>query len=625
MKIINNSINFKSFTVIGFISILIFIFKWFFSYYFFKDDLSIKIIFDSPSDGFFYYVYLEALSSLNFNNSFDVNIDNLKNIPIPFYAILIPSILHSLFGNYSILVSELICIYLFLFIFFLIFKKLNFGFFYSILASLLLIVIPSIINLFDLNLITYFNNINNIFNLRFPRPLITNIFFYLFIFYLIRLNFNYFFNKQNFIILGILFALSFSSFYYFFFIQLISFIIIIFYKFDLKTLLNKKNLKLYLISIFTFIFLSLPFIFFLLSSEPDYKERLYIIDLNIEKKIILIKYLISKLISLKFLLIFISISILNYMANKKKYFNYEKINIFYILLISSILAPFFFILISNQTGLVYHFTNLITLLLFIYIYIFIINFFVKKFKKKSFKKEFLFYFFIVILVSLYNLNIYKSFLLKNSDEEYVNYRKGIYNSTTFIKNIKSDKINLLTFDPRLMVWGIMNGVKNIRPISGQLVPKKHFMIEDDLIYSFKYLNLSSNSFIKFLENKKSDWRLFNANTQLFFWGRYSASLLKTFNNSENFSKTELEIINKTSPLNVQSIAIPKEELNRLINKFNNYSFKENLSLDIIALDKREAIFKSISIDSHFYCQELSTDIIKIFINKKFNKLCKKKF
>ena len=75
MKIINNSINFKSFTVIGFISILIFIFKWFFSYYFFKDDLSIKIIFDSPSDGFFYYVYLEALSSLNFNNSFDVNID----------------------------------------------------------------------------------------------------------------------------------------------------------------------------------------------------------------------------------------------------------------------------------------------------------------------------------------------------------------------------------------------------------------------------------------------------------------------------------------------------------------------------------------------------------------------
>ena len=102
MKIINNSINFKSFTVIGFISILIFIFKWFFSYYFFKDDLSIKIIFDSPSDGFFYYVYLEALSSLNFNNSFDVNIDNLKNIPIPFYAILIPSILHSLFGNYSV-------------------------------------------------------------------------------------------------------------------------------------------------------------------------------------------------------------------------------------------------------------------------------------------------------------------------------------------------------------------------------------------------------------------------------------------------------------------------------------------------------------------------------------------
>ena len=31
-------------------TIFVFIFKWLFSYYFFEDDISIKIIFDSPKD-----------------------------------------------------------------------------------------------------------------------------------------------------------------------------------------------------------------------------------------------------------------------------------------------------------------------------------------------------------------------------------------------------------------------------------------------------------------------------------------------------------------------------------------------------------------------------------------------
>ena len=92
-------INKNSIITITIASFLLFSFKWILSFYFFSDDLSNKIIFDTPTDGYFYYVYLEAMSNLNFNNSFDLEIDELKALPLPFYAILIPSLIKFIFGD----------------------------------------------------------------------------------------------------------------------------------------------------------------------------------------------------------------------------------------------------------------------------------------------------------------------------------------------------------------------------------------------------------------------------------------------------------------------------------------------------------------------------------------------
>ena len=58
----------------------LFIGKWLSSYYFYDEELGIRIIFDSQEDSYFYFPYIKALSSLDFNNSFDSNILNLKNI-----------------------------------------------------------------------------------------------------------------------------------------------------------------------------------------------------------------------------------------------------------------------------------------------------------------------------------------------------------------------------------------------------------------------------------------------------------------------------------------------------------------------------------------------------------------
>ena len=71
MFVKNNLISNKYIFLALIISLIVFIQKWILSYIFFPDDLSLKIIFDSSSDGYFYFIHLKSLSSLEFNNSFD--------------------------------------------------------------------------------------------------------------------------------------------------------------------------------------------------------------------------------------------------------------------------------------------------------------------------------------------------------------------------------------------------------------------------------------------------------------------------------------------------------------------------------------------------------------------------
>ena len=83
----------------------------------------------------------------------------------------------------------------------------------------------------------------------------------------------------------------------------------------------------------------------------------------------------------------------------------------------------------------------------------------------------------------------------------------------------------------------------------------------------KYLDLSKNDFSEFIKNKKlSYWRYRNENVKDFFWLRYQANSLITFNKSKNFNKEVLDFVNKSSPLLIQQLLIPNEELQRLLKK-----------------------------------------------------------
>ena len=137
------------------------------------------------------------------------------------------------------------------------------------------------------------------------------------------------------------------------------------------------------------------------------------------------------------------------------------------------------------------------------------------------------------------------------------------------------------------------------------------MIENDLINDFKVLNLNSSQFIEFFANEKKGWRYLNPNTQKFFWGTYSASALKTYKNSKDFDQDTLEFISKTSPLNVQSLVIPKEEFVRLKNKFNKYKNNNKIKPDLIIISKRNRLYNKIKNIDYQYSEKEINNFFKV--------------
>ena len=608
---------------------LIFIGKWFFSFYYFNDSLDLKIILDTPSDGYFYYPYVKALSELNFNNSFDFNIVNLNNISFPFYAILIHSILLPILGDWTFVILELVSIFIFLIIFYFIFQGFDFSKVLSITLSLIIFSTPSLINFLNFNFIPYISNLMSFYTLRFPIPLVSNLFFFSFFLFLIYLNGKEIFKIKYFIILAILLSFSFTSFYYFFVIEAISFVLFLLYKykFNINNLLKNK-IKYYLISLVTLIILSLPFLLNLYLAEPDYNERIGIINLTLERKIILMDHLFKKIIKIEFLIISILILTLTYIANNKKINNYQLNIIFFIIFLGSVLSPFIFIILSPKSGLVYHFTNTIFYCAFLCLFFLAINlikfYLNNNFSNKNFDKYFILG--IILIIFLYNFKIYYNYKLKYLDENYSNNRNDLNLITQKIKKYKLENngLRLLTFDANLMVWAIMNGINHINPLSGQLVPKTHKMIENDLISNFKFLNLKEKDFIEFFKNKKSNWRYYNGQTQLFFWMRYSANSLKTHNDSQEFDKDMLKFILNTSPLHAQSFAIPDNEFERLKLRFKNFNTDNFDKPNIIILNKENYILSKAKIDRDDYCVIPTNKNMKLYILKSQSEKCSEK-
>ena len=601
-----------------FLSILLFLSKWIFSFSLFDEDLDVKIIFESVTDGKYYYPLIKYLAELNFNNSYDPIISNLKIIPLPIAGIIFHSIFYKIFGITSFIIIELFCIFFFL----LIFKKI-FSYFFSenssILFSLIIFILPSLITLLNLQFLPFISLLEtNFYTLRVPRPMISSLYFFTFVYLMVSMYMTEFHVKKKFIYLGIIFGLTLSSFYYYFFIEAIAFLLLIYTKFR-KNLIKEiyKNFYFYALLLIFFSITVLPFFINLFLHESNFTSRQCVFELDLNRKIILIKHYLTSYLRPNFLILITILSFLVFLSNKIKVVNYKIVNIFYIIFISCILAPILFLTLSSKSCVLYHFNNLIIVWAILLFFILIIIFFQNQIKFQINHK--LRNLLIILFLSTYT---YISFEKVNdySKDKYKNsHRKEFQQVTSLInKNFDLTKSSLLTFDNDMMIWSIMNDMQYLDLINGLFISKTDEMIENDLINTFKFLNLDSKDFMNFIKNEKKNWRYMNLNVADFFFYKYQANSLITFKNSDDFSKKVLIDIKNSSPILHQQSIIPNFELMRLEKKFLDLNFNNLKNPMIIVLDKNNKIFKSIKINEVKYCKKFNGTQFVLYFHKSSN-------
>ena len=212
------------FIKIFFLSLILFLSKWLFSFYFnFEENFITKVIFDLRDWQYFTLIY--NISNLDFNPSYDPKLLNLKYIPIPINSVIFHSIFLKIFNLYGFLIIECIFILLFFYILIKFFKKLGVNNSKSIFLILFIFCIPSIIDILGLYKFTYVGALKEFYNLRVPRPLVTQIYFLLFLLLLIFKNKNEKFKFWELGIIGILFSSMWGSFYYNLALSALSFLI----------------------------------------------------------------------------------------------------------------------------------------------------------------------------------------------------------------------------------------------------------------------------------------------------------------------------------------------------------------------------------------------------------------
>ena len=605
----------KKFYII-YISFFLIFTKWFFSFYFFQDEIDVRIIFESVTDGKYYYPLIQYLSDLNFTKSFDPNIETLKIIPIPVSSLLLHSIFLKIFNFYSFIFLEFLSLTIFISLMYRI-NRFAFSKKISLLYSLLILFSPTLINssfLSELQFLKIFGD--NLYNFRVPRPMISNLFLLGFIYLILKIYIKNQYTIKNFLILGLIMGLSLSSFYYYFFLEFITLILILILKYRLDFIKNIfSQFKHYILLIFSFFITTSPFLLNLYFHEKDFTNRQCVYGLDFENKQILLKFYFNQFLEIGFILTLSSVILSTIWFNLKNNKQRKFINLLCILFLSSVLNPLLFIIISSKACVFYHFNNLmiVTGILF---FIFIILIYLEKFFI-SFRIDKLYKVLNLILIALLSITFYLSSLKNFKDTNYKNLREEFnYVSEKLKKNDKIENISILTFDTDFMIWAILNDVKYLSLINGLFTSKTDNMIEEDIFSAFKILGLNEKNFQKFIDNKndKSNWRYLNLNISTFFFYKYQANSMISFNNMKEFLKDEEEFIKKSSPILHQQSIIPKLELERLKNEFKNFD-NYDLKPNFLILSTKNNFYNINELDLADYCLEYGGKNFMLFKQK----------
>lgn len=308
------------------------------------------------------------------------------------------------------------------------------------------------------------------------------------------------------------------------------------------------------------------------------------------------------------------LTLLTFFSNKLRISNYKIINIFFIIFISCILAPILFVSLSSKSCVLYHFNNLIIVWAIILLFIICIVLFYKLIKLNI--NNILRNLLIIFFISIYALISFEKINNFAKDKDKNLHRKEFQQIASIITDdFDLSKKTLLTFDNDIMIWSIINDVQYLNLINGLFISKTDGMIENDLINVFKFLNLDSSDFMKFIQNKKANWRYMNLNVSDFFFYKYQANSLITYKNSNDFDTDVKFYIAQSSPILQQQSIIPNFELSRLKNKFLNHNFNFFNEPNIIILNKDKEIFSQIEIDKKKYCKLFNGEKLLLYVSR----------
>tara|TARA_B100000989_G_scaffold283467_1_gene249391 strand:+ start:172 stop:1518 length:1347 start_codon:yes stop_codon:yes gene_type:complete len=422
------------------------------------------------------------------------------------------------------------------------------------------------------------------------------------------LNKGEFIKRKKFILLGALSSLSLTSFLYHFLLIQITFLFTIIYLYRTKFISYLfKNYISFSLLIVSFLIFSLPLILNYNFSEKEFLERMGALNLDSVKRKILINYTFNKFLDIKFIFV-ITISIgLTYLINCQKYKKLlSKNNLFLFMFFASIISPIIFILFSPSFFSHFYFFNNLTVIIFFLLIFFIFSKLIQENLIKSISSKNLNVLIIIIIISVFFVNFLgtrDNYISNRINDDNYNLRTEFNDIVDIVQrnNIDLNESSLLTFDNKFMVWFILNEIGYLKIVNGIFIPKKHEMIENDLIKSFNFLNLDKNDFRKFIMNKKKGWRYRNDNIMNLFWFRYQANSLTTFKDSKDFDKEILDFINNSSPIMSQQLIIPNFEIERLVLKFDK-DIKFNSDPDLVIINKKDTILNKSIIDRKKFCK-----------------------
>ena len=566
-----------------------------------------------------YYPLIISLSDLNFNQTFLEYYNDTKIIPFPLASIVVHSIFYKLFNIYSFIILEYIFHSLLIFILFNIIKKIfdstNIATLFCILIYIFIIFLKMIGNFVEPQIFyKLYDLLSENFGTRTPRPLVTGIFYFSFLYCMMffeekiknKLDYNYILKIA--LLLGLL-ANSFIFLFIHSFIFLFIFLIKSIRKKPIEWI--KFNYKFFFYFTFLLALFLLPVLFQNLYGENDFSTRAGLISIGLEKKLFLIKYYLVNLLRFEFLILFSLTLALNWYLNKKNFLkiNIAKINIFFLLTISSILSPLIFFILSPKIISIFHFLNII---LFSFIFYIILSLFCilyilsKNFNFKKYYSKKIFYIILPIMCLSFFVPLEINSFLKSKEQRIeITKLHRFFNKN----NLKDTNLKLFTNDLLIMNLWLLNGNTQLvisDAFSNSLPDDK---IEFNLLNSLKDFDIEEKQLRELISFKKSAYR--NKLFMRLFNYKYQANTLYTHSPLGNYNKTDQDLIIKTSPFRVQMQIIPETEKIRIIDLYKNIKINMDLLPNYVVLNTSN-LFNNFNIRNNKYKEIFKTKNFLIY-------------